>query len=318
MPLNSTRGAGSAKGFGFTTGGVKPADFDYLVVAGGAGGAIGLGGGGGAGGMRSSFPGGTKVTISKKITTISVASGGAAAPMAAFTGPTVATARGGDSSIGTDIVSAGGGTFQYADFDPTTPGTSPVNQAIRNGGSGSGVTHQQNGPVGIGNTPPVSPSQGFPGGPGGGSFGASGGGGAGGAGVNGATPGHPSNAAGPGGPGANNSISDTSVTYSGGGGGGGYNSQGGSGGPGGGGAGGAENVGGTPGGPNTGGAGGSPGAGGNPGTGTSGGSGIVYLRIPSANAPVSLAVAPGTNTLTTLSPSGDKLATFTVSGTLTI
>ena len=29
-------------------------------------------------------------------------------------------------------------------------------------------------------------------------------------------------------------------------------------------------------------------------------------------------VSPGTNTLTTLSPSGDKLATFTVSGQLTL
>ena len=318
MPLNSTRGAGSAKGFGFTSGGVVPVDFDYLVVAGGAGGAVGLGGGGGAGGMRSSFPGGTKVTINKKLTTITVGSGGSAVPMAGFTGATVASVKGQDSSIGTDIVSAGGGTFQYGDFDPGTPATNPTNQAIRNGGSGCGVTHQQNGPVGIGNTPPTSPAQGFPGGPGGGSFAGSGGGGAGGAGNNGVTPGNPSNAAGPGGPGASNSISDSPVTYSGGGGGGGYNSSGGSGGGGGGGAGGAENVGGTPGSTNTGGAGGSPGAGGNPGTGTSGGSGIIYLRIPSANAPVSLAVAPGTNTLTTLSPSGDKLATFTVSGTLTI
>jgi hypothetical protein len=29
-------------------------------------------------------------------------------------------------------------------------------------------------------------------------------------------------------------------------------------------------------------------------------------------------VSPGTNSLATLSPSGDKLATFTVSGTLTL
>jgi hypothetical protein len=317
MPLLGSRGAGSAKGFGLTAGGVKPVDFDYLVVAGGAGGSIGLGGGAGAGGMRSSFPGGTKVTINQKVTTITVGAGGAAVAMNP-TGPTVLSVKGQDSSIGATLISAGGGTFQYAGFDPATPDTNPVNQAIRDGGSGSGVTHQQSGPVGIGNTPPTSPPQGYPGGPGGGSFGASGGGGAGGTGNNGATPGNPSNAAGPGGSGASNSISDSSVTYAGGGGGGGYNSSGGSGGPGGGGSGGAENNGGTPGSVNTGGGAGSPGAGSNPGTGTSGGSGIIYLRIPAANAPVSLAVAPGTNTLTTLAPSGDKLATFTVSGTLTI
>jgi hypothetical protein len=35
MPLNSTRGAGSAKGFGFTAGGFKEYSLDLLVVAGG-------------------------------------------------------------------------------------------------------------------------------------------------------------------------------------------------------------------------------------------------------------------------------------------
>jgi hypothetical protein len=43
----------------------KPIDVDYLVVAGGGGGCgwIYIGGGGGGGGYRTSFPGGTKITI---------------------------------------------------------------------------------------------------------------------------------------------------------------------------------------------------------------------------------------------------------------
>jgi hypothetical protein len=70
---------------------------------------------------------------------------------------------------------------------------------------------------------------------------------------------------------------------------------------------------------NTGGGGGGAGGGGNGGAnvaGGSGGSGIVIVRAPgSAN----LGASPGTNTVTTLpAPAGGcKVATFTVSGTLT-
>jgi hypothetical protein len=48
-----------------------------------------------------------------------------------------------------------------------------------------------------------------------------------------------------------------------------------------------------------------------------GGSGIVIVRTPSA---IGLAASPGTNTVTTLpAPAGGcKVATFTVSGTLTV
>ena len=52
--------------------------------------------------------------------------------------------------------------------------------------------------------------------------------------------------------------------------------------------------------------------------GGSGGSGIVLIRFPAATAPGNLAVGPGTNTLGTNGPTGDKIATFTVSGTLTV
>ena len=51
-----------------------------------------------------------------------------------------------------------------------------------------------------------------------------------------------------------------------------------------------------------------------PGDGGIGGSGIVIIRGPSA---VTFAVTPGTNSTST-HPGGDKIATFTVSGTLTI
>ena len=50
--------------------------------------------------------------------------------------------------------------------------------------------------------------------------------------------------------------------------------------------------------------------------GGAGGSGIVLVKIPSAKA-CSVSVAPGCNTLS-CGPSGSKIATFTVSGTLTV
>ena len=50
MPLNSTRGAGSAKGFGLTAGAGWDGSASYLVVAGGGGGATSNSGGAGAGG----------------------------------------------------------------------------------------------------------------------------------------------------------------------------------------------------------------------------------------------------------------------------
>jgi hypothetical protein len=40
------------------------------------------------------------------------------------------------------------------------------------------------------------------------------------------------------------------------------------------------------------------------------------MRVPTANAPDALAVAPGSNTITDVG--GDKLLTFNVTGTLTI
>ena len=61
------------------------------------------------------------------------------------------------------------------------------------------------------------------------------------------------------------------------------------------------------------------GGGGSGGSGTSGagGSGIIIIRAPSG---ANISASPGTNTVTTLpAPAGGcKVATFTVSGTLTV
>ena len=85
-----------------------------------------------------------------------------------------------------------------------------------------------------------------------------------------------------------------------------------------GGAGGGGN-GGTPGGSGTANTGGGGGGSNFPAPGCSGGaggSGIVIVRFPSA---ACIAAAPGTNTVTTcVGPANDKVATFTVSGTLTV
>jgi hypothetical protein len=298
MPLNSTRGAASAKGFGFTAG-AKTFEVDYLVVAGGGGGGVWWGGAG-AGGYRASTGGpaplnsGTKVLIKAGSTPVTVGAGGVGSPgPSILCGGPVAT-DGNPSEFATIISTGGGSGAQYLS---------------RPGGSGGG---DQNG---LGNTPPVNPPQGNPAGtrgdfPG---YGGGGGGGATGQGGAGATPGP----GGTGGAGVSNNICGSSVSYAGGGGGGASTSlSGGSGGPGSpcgtGGAGSGNSTGGN-GAVNTGGGAGPGGYA--PGqAGGTGGSGIVIIRAPSL---ASLSVSPGTNTTST-TPGGCKVAKFTVSGNLTI
>jgi hypothetical protein len=55
MPLLSTRGATSAKGFGLTQGGIK-VTAEYVIYGGGAAGGGNWGQGGGAGGVQSNYP----------------------------------------------------------------------------------------------------------------------------------------------------------------------------------------------------------------------------------------------------------------------
>jgi hypothetical protein len=57
---------------------VSPFSADYLVVAGGGGGGGFAGGGGGAGGYRTSFPGGTKLSLTAGTSyPVTVGAGGA-------------------------------------------------------------------------------------------------------------------------------------------------------------------------------------------------------------------------------------------------
>jgi hypothetical protein len=311
MPILGSFGAGSAGGFGLGKGGIEPLDVDYLIVA--AGGGSG-GSGGGGGGMRTSFPGGTKITLECAVNTVTVGAGVTPAPC-------VGSAGGCSEVVGaTTITSAGGGKGDGQAIACTTRAFS------RDGGAGGGGTSNgpsQPTPVGQGNVPPVSPPQGAPGGskP----YIAGGGGGGGGASGGTGTPGQaipqPSNPpfnglgnGGPGGSGTSNSITGSSITYAGGGGGfaywPGYNA--GNGGSGGGGKGSSHGDG-----PNQQSQAGTDGLGGGSGGSQSnrGGNGVVILRYPTACAP-RVSVAPGCNTTSTTGCC--TYAKFNVSGTLSL
>lgn len=135
-------------------------------------------------------------------------------------------------------------------------------------------------PAGTGNIGGYTPAEGFPGG------GAPRGGGG------GASESTPATSVYAGGDGHQSSISGTAIYYSGGGGG-------------------------TPPAPDTShglGSGPNRGGGGQGGS-ANGNEGIIIIRAPGD---ANLTVAPGTNTLTTDGPTGDKIATFTVSGTLVV
>ena len=241
----------------------------YLVVGGGGGGAPGPSqGGGGAGGYREvkspttpytaspldGYPSApNRVTLTATSFPIVVGGGGAAQN------------KGSNSTFST-ITSAGGG------------GGNATCTADRAGGSGSGAGHYDANNY-AGNTPPTTPSQGFPGGRGttpgvGGNYPGGGGGGATEAGENG-----PSSAPAPsgrGGAGTATSITNSSLSFSGGGGGGWYSPVG----SGGGGAGspcgtGGAGTAGCAGTTNRAGGGGSNGPG---AAGGAGGSGMVVIR----------------------------------------
>tara|TARA_Y100000004_G_scaffold165795_1_gene196928 strand:+ start:1482 stop:2879 length:1398 start_codon:yes stop_codon:yes gene_type:complete len=263
-------------------------EISYLVVAGGAsGGFDDGGGGGGAGGFRedkspitpytaSPLDGAGPITVTATSFPITVGAGGAART-------TAAAGASGSNSIFSTITSAGGGG------GGTRPG-SPDSVAGGSGGGGGGKGPPQS-PAGAGNTPPVTPSQGFPGGTGNSnetcqSLGGGGGGAT--------AAGQPRTViqpkGGDGGAGATTEISGSSTAYAGGGGGGGHGTQpspggacGGAGGTGGGGAGsGKQNpTGAVSGTANTGGGGGG-GSQINPTGGSrnsgGGGSGIVIIR----------------------------------------
>ena len=267
---------------------------DYIVVAGGGSG-NGFQGGGGAGGVREgktpqctytqspiACTSGSNNGIPVTATGYPIVVGGGGA----FAGPPLCTTPGvqGVASVAFSLTATGGG----GGGSRNTP-SGPANGGQPGGSGGGGgqadtPTHQTY--FGAGNTPPVSPSQGFPGGAGNlnpNTPTASGGGGGGGATAIGGDSPVPAadNIGGAGGAGATTSITGSPVAYGGGGGGSGYNCAGAAG-TGGGGTGSTfPSVAGTSGTANTGGGGGGGGSGNNHPTATpggAGGSGIVVIR----------------------------------------
>jgi hypothetical protein len=261
----------------------------YMVIAGGGGGggqcqSTTSSGGAGAGGFRegttapvvpytaSPLVAAAGITVTASAYPIAVGGGGAGGAAGLNHGVS------GSNSVFSTITSAGGG---YGSGVALTPCQGSP------GGSGGGAKQDNNGGpangVGIGNTPPVSPSQGTNGGTSdrtGPTYLAGGGGGAT---VAGGNPSSPGSTTGAGGTGATSSIDGTPTERAGGGGAGksNYPSTPRTQGPasGGGGAGGTTGSG-TSGTANTGGGGGGAAGGPNPtpGVGGTGGSGIVILR----------------------------------------
>jgi hypothetical protein len=262
---------------------------DYMVVAGGAGGGSDRGGGGGAGGFRESSgtasgcytasPLGACVAalpVSAQPYPITVGGGGSPQPYLGGGQPDN-NGNPGSNSIFSTITSTGGGGGGSGNG---SGGATPVHAGL-SGGSGGGATVANNTATfgGAGNTPPVSPAQGFRGGNTSASsgIGAAGGGGATASGTQ-AT----SNQGTAGGAGATTSISGSSTAYAGGGGGGNgppAPPAGGAGGTGGGGRGDGSSTRSTNGTANTGGGGGGASnlSGCGP-VGQGGGSGIVIIR----------------------------------------
>ena len=260
----------------------------YMVVAGGGGAGGDSGGGGGAGGFREGKTPQCTYTSSPIACTSGSNNG---MPVLATSYP-VTVGGGGTAGAGAP---PGGSPQTGGDGSPSTfAGTTSITSTGgggggdrlsvdgRPGGSGGGA-RTQGGSAGSGNTPPVTPSQGFDGAgasptPGGNS---GGGGGATALGVY-----APScSAGGPGGAGATTSINGTPTAFAGGGGGGGSTAPanvGGTGGAGGGGNGAQGSAGGAPavnaGIPGTTNTGGGGGGGGDDSNGGSGGSGIVIIR----------------------------------------
>ena len=241
-------------------------EVSYMVVAGGGG---GKNGGGGAGGFREGKTPQCSYT-SSPIACTSGSNNGLPVAVAAY--PVTIGGGGGTSTKGSDssfagtttITSTGGGLG--GNFCGSQPGGTGGS-----GGGGGGGPNPGNGaaPGGAGNTPPVSPAQGFAGGSGyhkcGSHFSGGGGGGATTVGASKPSGPAPDTPFGNGGTGATTSINGSPTAFAGGGGAQCNYGTAGTGGTGGGGNGSGDN----PGTANTGGGGGGAG---------SGGSGIVIIR----------------------------------------
>jgi len=263
----------------------------YMVVAGGGGSGGDSGGGGGGGGFREGKSPQTPYVASPIACTTGSGDGGAGLPVS-VAGYPITIGAGGSAGAGappggTPAVGGDGSASTFAGSSTITSagggggGSRPAPDG-RPGGSGGGARSQA-GAAGNGNTPPVSPAQGFNGAgvaptPGGNS---GGGGGATALGIYASS----CSAGGPGGAGATTQINGSPNSFSGGGGGGGASAPanvGGTGGVGGGGNGTQGAAGGAPataaGNPGTTNTGGGAGGGGDDSNGAAGGSGIVIIR----------------------------------------
>ena len=302
MPILSTRGAASYRGFVTQSYGVTAT---YLIVGGGGSGGVNSTGGGGAGGLLT----GTTNLAAGTIYTITVGGGGASTSSPSQ-GSGIGGINGTDSSIlggtlGVTLSARGGGAAGL------------YNNTASNGGSGGGG----GGGVGVGGL-------GIAGQGNNGGTGPGGGGGAGAAGTNFAGSWPSSGTSGSGGIGATTTLITTtqatsysvgqvsggSVYFAGGGGGAGDSRgvAGGSGGLGGGGGGSASSgVNGSNGSTNTGGGGGGASYGSPQGNSGAGGSGVVIISLPSGFA----ATTTGTPTVTINGT--NTVYTFTGSGTFT-
>jgi len=160
---------------------------DYMVVAAGGGGGrddFGCGptrrngSGGGAGGFRvsnalslpapltSPLASPTGITASITSYPITIGAGGVAGVSCCSPGALIPGGTGANSVFST-ITSTGGGGGLGHTTGPAGAGPAADKFARSNGGSGGGIQHCVPSPAGClgrGNTPPVSPSQGFPGG----------------------------------------------------------------------------------------------------------------------------------------------------------
>ena len=193
---------------------------DYLVTAGGGGGGAGYGGGGGAGGFRESSG-----TATGCYTASPLGGGVSALPVTAT--PYAITVGGGGSGATLNSANDGtkGGNSIFSSITSTGGGTGASHSPNCNVKGGSGAGGSVSGPAGpatggTGNSPPATPSQGFPGGDGHCGvpyYGSGGGGGATEAGTNGN-----GSISGRGGAGATSSINGTPTARAGGAGGGSY------------------------------------------------------------------------------------------------
>jgi hypothetical protein len=260
----------------------------YLVIAGGGGGGTRIpgnnNGGGGAGGFRedkspvtpytaSPLDGAGDITVTATAFPIVVGGGGAGGTPVGPTG--VNGVNGSNSTFSTITSAGGGGGANGCTLRAGNPGGSG------GGGGGGGVGTPARSAAGVGNTPPTTPSQGFPGGTGAhpspaGDSGAAGGGGAT---VAGSDNPSANGKGGAGGAGATTSITASPVEYAGGGeAGAGCNPTGNPAAPFGGGNGGHPGGCASAGATNKGGGGGGGRTSGGPSGGASGGSGVVIIR----------------------------------------